>query len=1398
VDGAVAQTPVETYYVNDGRNDQYDQAFGELSNDLMGWVPWSRYGETAANGGHYYARVWHHPTRSFQDFMYDGALDLDLLARSIRQYCTLPSPTPPATPSVVVPFQPGHVTIEAGLPSFPVVDVAWWNATAGSAVGARRPVLYWPYRLNGGAMMVCLAGEPSPTGVVAPVAKSPRSVMLFNYYEHRSNFGTNKNRWHATVDGAPRDFTRPEAGWNGVSAGLQILGPSEQALEAGDLVVMVQENFDQDLWTSLQRTQEAEWFTRHQFAPRPPADRHGATFPAFDVGRAFLHGGSWGQIVAGTLALLQPRTYAGSANWILSDLAFGIGDYAQLKNHFDTYFGRTTWGLATDSSYTQFYTLVDLLGTRFDAPRFGRTGWDLAALCLDRRPNDLRVPVFGGVGDVDLVFPAAWSRKDGTLGSLATFHHPAYFRNREHGAAFGLVPSRQEYSTWNGDEWANLVAAASQPPAATNQPIAPTAPSPSKVYPDPYTHTLRHVHVPTPGQPDLLASFDLHAGVTPTFTKNGSIQWIGQGLYPGFHDSMRIADLDGDGRLEVVFGNLDGHVHVLEFAGSSDPSDPYRLLDEWRSPFLGHGLLASAVDVVDGKARMLFSDSCGQVWRIDAKKDVVDDYEVANGGRPIAAPDGHHLYSGATPILLVDDFDGEVAGPEIVALNRFLDFSMFTLDGAPAPGASRRDRDPHVVGPTHAAAWSTAPGAAKDLLVTAFDGNLWQMHWQPGPNQGSAWTTRRALDAWTGLALYHVVPFALPVAGSVHSFALLFGSNDDRNDAAPSRSNNVVQLWDLTTKTKVSETAAAADDVFGEGTSFSWLDRPAAGAHTVSFVISAGATLQKFTMDAGNVSSLTQVASRRVFPPVSVDVPFAELVSSVRTAALDDGTGAKKRCVVFASSDGRIYVTDENFEFLRLSDREFPTAPSPIGPTTKAVPWPSNRTLARTYTCDLVQTGIDPLGDNAALAPEFYFAEYAVPVARDLAAPPADFPHYRIGNLVLGASGNTWHPYVQPAVNDMKNAIWERNLPSFNRRLICDSDGPHRLKARIFAETGTAFLDSSLTPARVREFQTSSFGADFLFNGLPPNTPFVARQGGRVFELPANRNSGKPYRPNQYGYLGAFTVPTYSGMPYTQYSSTGSAKCWWYPKVNPAAFPDGQIADFSQSADLFSLGTATSHGAMTDAAGQLSQHVVVGTDNGFVFAIRPGAPAADGGLVASSLDYATQNLGSFVVGLDVGNLDGDADEEVVAGTWIDDGTFVDWNSGETKKNRGHLVVLDPRPATHDFAVTSLDGDDLCGPGQGIGSGVTGVKIDDVDGDGTKEIWCSDAAGHLYLFSQHAAQPTPHVVPWYCLFRSDDLCPYPGFYNQIFPVKDAQGHTVRLVVVAPGYVLGFDVHWQSLP
>ena len=116
-----------------------------------------------------------------------------------------------------------------------------------------------------------------------------------------------------------------------------------------------------------------------------------------------------------------------------------------------------------------------------------------------------------------------------------------------------------------------------------------------------------------------------------------------------------------------------------------------------------------------------------------------------------------------------------------------------------------------------------------------------------------------------------------------------------------------------------------------------------------------------------------------------------------------------------------------------------------------------------------------------------------------------------------------------------------------------------------------------------------------------------------------------------------------------------------------------------------------------------------------------------------------------------------------------------------------------------LGIQPLTGDSSFAPpngGAGIGAAVFGVKIDDVDNDGTKEIWCTDQF-HVYLFYKFASGGSSSGS-WKVATRSADLGCFPGHYNNLFPYKNAAGKTVKLIVVSPGYVMEFEVDPDAVP
>ncbi len=107
--------------MNDGRNNAPDFAPGEFATDTGGFVPFQRYSEAMATGGHYFARNYNaggtgHPS-SFRALMQRSALDLRDL-NSVLTSLGISSGILPSTTST-----PPTVILDP--------DVANWNAHHG-------------------------------------------------------------------------------------------------------------------------------------------------------------------------------------------------------------------------------------------------------------------------------------------------------------------------------------------------------------------------------------------------------------------------------------------------------------------------------------------------------------------------------------------------------------------------------------------------------------------------------------------------------------------------------------------------------------------------------------------------------------------------------------------------------------------------------------------------------------------------------------------------------------------------------------------------------------------------------------------------------------------------------------------------------------------------------------------------------------------------------------------------------------------------------------------------------------------------------------------------------------------------------------------------------------------
>ena len=154
----------------------------------------------------------------------------------------------------------------------------------------------------------------------------------------------------------------------------------------------------------------------------------------------------------------------------------------------------------------------------------------------------------------------------------------------------------------------------------------------------------------------LLLYFIIIFFISTTFTNAFSFSIIGTssaevdpailGSAPGRFNSVVADDIDDDGRTEIVFGNYEGYVTVLERRG-----DDY--FEEWRSPDIGQRVWGIEVaDLMgDSTKEIIAGNGDGEIYVYDAKthKQV---WFVEDLTRDVHGLLVHDLGRGGTPYLL--------------------------------------------------------------------------------------------------------------------------------------------------------------------------------------------------------------------------------------------------------------------------------------------------------------------------------------------------------------------------------------------------------------------------------------------------------------------------------------------------------------------------------------------------------------------------------------------------------------------------------------------------------------------------------------------------------------------------------------------------------------------------
>ncbi|MEW6741255.1 MAG: hypothetical protein AB1486_00725 [Planctomycetota bacterium] len=1136
----------------------------------------------------------------------------------------------------------------------------------------------------------------------------------------------------------PGESVPPADWWEG-----RPLDIPHQMLRDGHYRAGIGSNRGPSPWLDIQRTQDLVRYLR---------EVRGLEFE-----KVFVQGGSWEATVASRVALLAPKWCKGVYHVGWPDFAFEMpyGGFQKLLMSFYTALGveNLTPIPARGHSINAFVFGLPMLRS---ADLMGN--WEYAAFSILQRKDlgpfeRLQRPIHGPVGNCDIYHNLHFFRDAFlTYVNLRDFTANVIFLQLfGHGGDYP-DPETNRVTIYTGQELAFLVGDPKTDTYAVNPSIHPSDPAPSDPYlVDVYAHTLREEYdgawSPSYQTQTLLtqASWVPHPpqGVIEPVI-NGP---IGCGVYPGAYDSLRVGQFDGDSSYaEVVLGNFDGCVEVLE--QRVEQGEPI-LVSEYHSPQVGWGIQALDVGELQsgGGKWIVFGTAAGKLFKIQCPTIAGTPYPD-----PVPFADNVDLGGGFLQWLFIGDFV-HGGGNEVLVQNQFAEWFLISDTGAyidktdrdPDPGGNPdNDNFDGGSGKPWVGYWPPRfPTDAMQAFAPGLDGRLRNICWDTTLNPPEL-RCRIVSDDYHAMGRCALLWNPGNGCGPYIVVGGLPGKSPPPHELGAD--GFVLTVIDPMADLGTGETLVAGFD----GDPF----------HSPPITLSAPVTLEKISTNEilvvhGNKVTRVQLSAdpqnqcavtfaiptgageiERDIPGIFEEPPDEE---QELFGALPEICGVER---FTWQGTTRYYVPCPNGRIWILnSDLSFArtTATLELPPGGTANEWYSNRSLGHTFTVDQAHQGAEEWQD-----------------------------------------GSVW-------VEDLGFVYWvqQGEEPTYWRRL-----------ARVLPQTGD--IDDYYRPGQ-GGFQhlgmtiDQQTGARHKFHEVGD----IAYRLGTAYEYTVLATGRTPVNgfiwewasPQDNRFLQNFDVPVDTSV-HTQFPN-GTPWPWIEdPRLHgqvTAAVPDGQ-RPYGNSIKMALL--------PRPLGGPELLRAVVGTIGGFVYAVDVTAPPTS----LDALTYFSHDLGWCVVGLDVGDIDGDGQPEILAGIWLDKGDIEDWEAGNAYRNSGQLVILELPSTPNNYFIESeihLALESAGGPGP-FGAGVFGVKIDDIDGDGNAEIWCTDARGYL-----HALWHRPSTGEWECFWRTEGLGMYAGMYNKIYVYPEVNPQTLvletkRLVVHTPGYVYRFEVDPGAVP